>query len=280
MLTDPTITFGATNAIDPGRIADALVRARLDAVPLPTFPGPLPANLREAYACQDAGIQRWPDSVVGWKVGWIGAADQARVGEERLVGPVFARHLRMLDSQEAAVHDIAVYVGGFGAVEAEVAFRIGHDTPATKFDWTPAEAAEYVGAAYAAVELASSPLATINKLGPCVIIADFGNNAGLLIGPKLVDWSPERDLGYSARTEINGHTVGIGGAATLPGGPLGALAFALGRCARNGRPLRAGQFVTTGASTGIHDILPGETSRVLFDGVGALDLRAVARGPA
>jgi 2-keto-4-pentenoate hydratase len=280
MLTDPTIQLAATDAIDPGRIADALVRARREAVALPSFPGPLPADLHEAYACQDAGIHRWPDSVVGWKVGWIGAADQARVGEERLVGPVFARHLRMLDSQESAVHDVAVYVGGFGAVEAEIAFRIGHDAPPTQVHWTPAEAAKYVGAAYAAVELASSPLATINKLGPGVIIADFGNNAGLLIGPKLDDWSPERDLSYTARTEIDGRTVGVGGAATLPGGPLAALAFALGRCARNGRPLRAGQFVTTGASTGIHDILPGQTSRVLFDGVGALELRAVARGPA
>jgi 2-keto-4-pentenoate hydratase len=249
-------------------------------VALPGFPGPVPADLHAAYACQAAGIQRWPDTVAGWKVGWIGTADQARVGEERLVGPVFSRALRVLNGQAGARHDVGVYVGGFGAVEAEIAFRIGRDAPPDKIEWTASEAATCVASAHAAVEIASSPLATINQLGPCVIVADFGNNAGLLIGPALADWSPARDRDYTCRTEIDGRTVGVGGAATLPGGPLAALAFALGRCARNGHPLRAGQYVTTGASTGIHDILPGETSRVLFDGVGALDLRAVERGPA
>jgi 2-keto-4-pentenoate hydratase len=269
-------TLGST---DPERIADALVSARLGATALPRFPGRVPSDLATAYACQGAGIARWPDRIAGWKVGWIALSDQVRVGDERLVGPVFGKHLQVLPDAPGVV-DVAVFAGGFGAIEAEYAFRIGKDAPADKFEWTPAEAADYVGSAHAAIEIASSPLATINQLGPCVIIADFGNNAGLLIGPALRDWSQANDRTYTCQTEIDGRLVGDGGAATLPGGPLGGLAFALGRCARNGQPLRAGQYVTTGASTGIHDIQPGESGRVSFTGLTALDVHAVPRMPA
>ena len=273
-------TLDATRgSADPERIADALVSARLGATPLVGFPGPVPSDVAAAYACQGAGIARWPDRIAGWKVGWIAPSDQVRVGDERLVGPVFARHLHVLPDEPGVV-DVAVFAGGFGAIEAEYAFRIGKDTPVDKFTWTPEEAAACVGSAHAAIEIASSPLATINQLGPYVIIADFGNNAGLLIGPALRDWSPANDRTYTCRTEIDGRLVGDGGAATLPGGPLAGLAFALGRCARNGQPLRAGQYVTTGASTGIHDIRPGECGRVNFTGLAALNVRAVPRMPA
>ena len=80
--------------------------------------------------------------------------------------------------------------------------------------------------------------------------------------------------------ESLGLSLQIGVVASLVATVLGTMiAFALGRCARNGLPLREGQYVTTGAATGIHEIRPGETGRIVFDGVGAIELRAVAREP-
>ena len=55
----------------------------------------------------------------------------------------------------------------------------------TRLEWTRAEARELVAAVHVGVETAGSPLATINDLGPCAIVADFGNNAGLIVGPEL-----------------------------------------------------------------------------------------------
>jgi 2-keto-4-pentenoate hydratase len=52
------------------------------------------------------------------------------------------------------------------------------------------------------------------------------------------------------------------------------------RCARRGRPLRAGCLVSTGAASGIHDILPGQSAALVFDGVGTLRCRAVPATPA
>lgn len=252
--------------------------SRCAAQPLLDYPGTIPASLDAAYRCQQLAIDRWPDDVVGWKVGWIPAKWQPRLGEERLVGPVFRRELRHVPADGTEII-VPVFAGGFGAIEAEYAFQLACDAATDKLAWSPSEAAEVVGALHVGVEIASSPLASINRLGPTVVVTDFGNQGGLLVGPKITDWSPARDDSYTCRTEIDGRVVGRGGSGRLVGGPLGALAFALGRCARLGRPLRADQWVTTGASTGIHDIVPGQTGRIVFDGLGEIGCRAVARLP-
>ena len=72
-------------------IAEQFVRARLDATALPDFPGSIPATLNTAYAYQDRAIALWPDFVAGWKVGRIGEPWLERLGEDRLVGPIFRR---------------------------------------------------------------------------------------------------------------------------------------------------------------------------------------------
>lgn len=259
-------------------IAERFVAARLAATPLPAYPGTIPPDMDAAYQCQDEAIALWPDEIVGWKVGWIGEDQQRVYGEERVVGPIFRNAVHMISLDEEI--EFPVYRGGFAAVEAEYVFRISTDAPADKLSWTDAEVADMVGALYIGVEPASSPLATINELGPAVVVSDFGNNAGLLLGPEVADWRRRIADGMTCETFIEGHSVGKGGTARLPKGPIGALAFALMRCARRGRPLRAGCLVSTGAASGIHDILPGQSSVLVFDGVGTLRCRAVPATPA
>jgi 2-keto-4-pentenoate hydratase len=259
-------------------IAERFVAARLSATPLAAYPGTIPPDMNAAYLCQDEAIALWPDEVVGWKVGWIGEDQQRVYREERVVGPIFRNALRIIRLDEEI--EFPVYRGGFAAVEAEYVFRISADAPADKLSWTDAEAADMVGALYIGIEPASSPLATINDLGPAVVVSDFGNNAGLLLGPEVADWRQRIADGMTCETFIEGRSVGKGGTARLPKGPIGALAFALMRCARRGRPLRAGCLVSTGAASGIHDILPGQSSALVFDGVGTLRCRAVPAAPA
>jgi len=50
----------------------------------------------------------------------------------------------------------------------------------------------------------------------------------------------------------------------------------LEHAARRGRPLRAGQLISTGAATGIHDIAAGQVGRVSFGRYGAVGCRAFA----
>jgi 2-keto-4-pentenoate hydratase len=81
--------------------------------------------------------------------------------------------------------------------------------------------------------------------------------------------------GVAVSTAIEGKVVGTGGAQSLPGGPLAGLRFLLAHLAERGRPLRKGQLVSSGAITGVHDIVAGQSSVITFEGCGAIECRAI-----
>lgn len=257
-------------------IADAFVGARRQGRALPGFPGDIPDDLVTAYRVQDLAIAQWPDGVAGWKVGFIAPERRDASGDERLLGPIFARQLQLTTGSQSRFE---VFSGGFGAVEAEYVLRLDADAPAGKTDWTPEEAATVPSTLFIGMEVASSPLATINQLGPRVVVSDFGNNNGLVMGAEIPDWTERSDDSLTCSTWIDGQQVGQGGATTLPGGLRAAFAFALARSARRGRPLKAGELIATGNATGIHDILPGQQARIEFDGHGGIECLAIAATP-
>ncbi|QDH71647.1 2-keto-4-pentenoate hydratase [Marilutibacter alkalisoli] len=255
-------------------VAAAFVQARREGHSLPDFPGEIPDDLVAAYGVQDIAIGQWPDEVIGWKVGFIPPDRRDGSGDDRLLGPIFARAFW----PATGCVDFPVYTAGFAAVEAEYVLRLEADAPVDKTDWTPEEAAALPARLFTGIEVASSPLATINQLGPRVVISDFGNHNGLLLGGEIPGWLdiPEPEL--RAETLIDGEVVGTGGATTLPGGLRAAYAFALSRSARRGRPLKAGTLIATGNATGIHDIVAGQVATVRFEGYGEIQGRAVAAG--
>jgi len=258
-------------------VAERFVHARLHAEALAAFPGQIPRTLDEAYETQDLAIGLWHRRVAGWKVGRIDARWSERLGEDRLLGPIFDRGVRAAVSDR--IVEFPVFEGGFAAVEAEFVFRLAADAPAEKLTWTADEAAHLGGALHVGIETAGSPLAAINDLGPLAVVSDFGNNAGLLLGPELAGWRDRALEPLTCETFIEERSVGRGGALSLPGGPLAALAFALRRCALRGRPLLKGDLVSTGATTGIHAIHARQQARVRFHGIADLACKAVPAVP-
>jgi 2-keto-4-pentenoate hydratase len=256
-------------------IAEAFVAARRSARPIAAYPGAMPPDLASAYDCQDAAITLWKDEIGGWKVGRSPAPHRPE-GFERLVGPIFRRGVRPADGTVSA----AFIDGGFAAVEAEFVFRLGRNAPPDKTRWTGPEALDVVGALHVGVECAGSPYAEINDHGAAVVISDFGNNAGLILGPEVADWR-ERPLdSLACETFIDDRSVGRGTAAALTGGPVAALAFALGVSAERGLPLKAGQLVSTGAATGVHVIAIGQRALADFGALGKIACEAVRAEPA
>lgn len=236
----------------------------------------VPTSSAAAYAIQEAAIALWPLPLVGWKVGAVGEPWCSQYGIDRLAGPVFQDGLQRAGREEVRA---GVYPSGFAAVEAEFVFRIGAGVAPGRMNWTAQDAADAVASLHGGVEIASSPMATINELGPGAIIADFGNNAGLLIGPEIHDWRSRSLADLRCQTIVDGRLAGEGGAAAVPGGLLTALAFALNHCASRGRPLLEGQHVCTGATTGIHVVQPGQRAQVEFAGYGAVQCRIEALAP-
>ncbi len=258
-------------------IARQFVTARLSARPLSAFPGAIPSDLATGYHHQDAAIALYPDEIAGWKIGRVGPEFEARFGPGRLAGPIFAKAVRRADSRSPV--PFPVFAGGFAAIEAEFVFALAHDAPPDKLAWSLDDARAVAGAMHIGIETAGSPLATINALGPTVVVTDFGNNAGLILGPRVADWRSYADTDLTCECFIEGRSVGKGAASDLPGGPLEALRFLLEHCARRGRPLKAGLLISTGAATGIHDIAVGQHARVDFGALGAMECVAVAAEP-
>jgi 2-keto-4-pentenoate hydratase len=249
-------------------VAQQFVSARLKAAALPEFPGQLPADLAAAYAVQDAAIDLFPDQIAGWKIGKIPPAHEAKLGAKSLAGPVFRKDVRY-PAGNAAV-EYGLFVGGFAAVEAEYMFEIGEDAPVGKNTYTTVEAAALVKRLICGIETAGSPLATINVIGPLAVVSDFGNNNGLIVGPEVPNWRDRVMSELTCETFIDGKSVGTGNAANVPGSPVQSLRFVAELCARRGRPLKAGMLISTGAITGIHDVVPGQLARVEFKGLGAI----------
>ena len=278
-------------------IADLFVAARKVGRGFPDFPGEVPVTLERAYAIQAAIIAAWPDDVAGWKVGRIVGGLADTLGCDRFIGPIFRqsiahphRHAELVSAStvqqvlsaqveewmlKQVQHDGGIEFpaipDGSAVFEAELIIVTSDDAAAGKTDWTPDEAAALVGAVHIGVEAAGSPLATMPELGPLVSIAAFGANNGLIVGPEITDWQSHVPGDVSCTTTIDGTAIASAGAAAVPGGPLAAFAFALGETARQGRPIRRGDHISTGAITGMHSVKIGQWCTADFGRWGRMD---------
>lgn len=247
------------------QIARAFVDARRAGHALPDYPGDVPTTLTEAYAVQDSALAMDGGTVQGWKVGRINPPVES---VDRLSGPIFADHVVIAeeDTNGTDAQAMPVFAGGFAAAEAEFCLRIGTAPDPAKRSYTMAEALAHLDAVHVGIEIASSPFPGINDLGPRVTISDFGNNEGLLVGAALAGWQ-DRDLNaIPVELWINGDRIGAATAATMLDGPIGAARFLFEHLAERGIPLSAGQWISSGAVTGVHPVAIGDRVEARFDG--------------
>ena len=241
------------------QIASRFVDARRTATVLTDFPGTIPDGLADAYAVQDAAIALRAGDIVGWKVGRINPP----IGQvDRLAGPIFASTRVSIDENPVAM---PVFAGGFAAAEAEFLLRIGTAPDPAKRSYTMEEATALIDAVHVGIEIASSPFGGINDHGAGVTISDFGNNNGLVIGPAITDGVDGALLDWPVELMINGTLIGAGVASNMLDGPFGAARFLFALMAERGIALTAGQWISSGAVTGVHRVAVGDVVQARFD---------------
>lgn len=241
--------------------ARALAEARPRASALAAFPGALPQTLDDAYAVQLAALDLWPDEIAGWKVGRMSPDLADRFGTNRFIGPVFRASVSRATHAAAP---FAVFTGGSAALEAEFVVFVGERGPERLMT---------------GVEVAASPVATLPNLGSLATIADFGNNAGLILGAEIPVEFLTQPSQLNCETRVADAPPVRRTGEALPGGPAGAFAFAEAETQRIGLPLQPGQFVSTGAVTGIHPVEQGQSCSADFGSFGRIDCQVVARSP-
>ncbi len=262
-------------ATDPAAIAAHFLAARRAATGLSGYPGAFPQSLEDAYAVQDRAIAGWGGDILGWKVGRVNPPYEQRFGTDRLAGPIFAVAL----APDEGVAEMPVFAEGFAAGEAEYLLRIGQAPPAGKTSFTLTEAADLIDAVHVGIEIASSPLATINVLGPAAVVSDFGNNNGLLVGPEIPAWQDSGFEDWPVTLSIDGVSAGHGVAASFPDGAIGAARFLFELMARRGIALTPGQWISSGAVGGVHDARAGQVVEARFDDRAVVRCRLIPEAP-
>ena len=250
----------ATTQEEAAVIAGRFLSARRAAKGLSEYPGDMPESLEEAYRIQDEAISAWPHPVLGWKVGRVVPPYASRFGTDRLAGPIF----RVAEVGGADDPAMPVFANGFAAGEAEFLFRIGSAPAPGKTRFSLEETADLIDAVHVGIEIASSPLPTINIIGPIAVVSDFGNNNGLLVGPPIPEWRRSGLDDWTVATRIDGIFVGQGAASSFPDGAIGSARFLFELMAERGIQLEPGQWISTGAVTGVHEAAPGQTVEAQF----------------
>jgi 2-keto-4-pentenoate hydratase len=239
-------------------VSSAFVDARRQDKMIATFPGDLPRDLDTAYRIQDDAIALAGGMVGGWKLGRVPDGLVAQYGARRLGGPIFEHQIV---TANGAMVEMPV-LKGFAAVEAELLLQIGMvpDGPLTL-----ESARDHVSKICLGIEIASSPFSGINDHGPAVTVSDFGNNFGLVVGPEITDWRELDLFNAPACLEIDGQPIGEGKLATMLDGPFGSLVFLNDLLQARGRSVKVGDWVSTGAMTGVHQTKAGHVAKASFD---------------
>ena len=241
-------------------IAQAFVEARQAGNALVDYPGALPESLEEAYGIQRQAIGMFGGEIAGWKVGRIADLLVPAFGSNRLAGPIFAGAVVEIAGDESP--EMPVFADGFAAAEAEFLLRIGRLPDSFDRAWTNEAVADYVDEVRIGIEVASSPFPGINEHGPAVTVSDFGNNNGLVIGAKID--ANAGFLSWPVALTIDGETAGTGNAGDMLDGPYGAVRFLFELAAEGRLQLAPGQWISTGAVTGVHPVRPGAEVEASF----------------
>jgi 2-keto-4-pentenoate hydratase len=165
-----------------------------------------------------------------------------------------------------------VYEGGFAAIEAEVVLELGCDVPHVERDFTDEELADLISAAYCGAEIASSPMAVVNQRGATSVIADLGNNKGVIVGPEIPGWRAKAPNSLSVVVTVDDQVVGNATLESIATAPLQALRFLVNHCARHDIMLPAGILVSSGALTGVHDVEIASVARIDYGKLGNFDV--------
>lgn len=255
-------------------LSENLIAARKSCTALTEFPGKLPDTPEAAYKVQDQCIAGWDDKLAGWKVAGLKPELHAEFKAKRQSGPVFAKNIQFSDGND---HILApVFAEGFAAIEAEFVILLGDVSKLPTSNLSQEDAINAIDKVFMGIEIASSPMKNTHSYGTLSPISDFGNNAGVIIGPEITNWR-EIDLStINVSVKIGNDEVGR--ANTKPGldGPLGAVTYLIEHLAQRGHKIEPGTYISSGAITGAHQADTGVASEVTFEGVGTISLELVS----
>lgn len=216
----------------------------------------------DAYRVQDEVFaELWPGvRATAWKAG--GPSDKV----EPTASPIAPERLLRSPASIAAASMNMV------GVEAEVAFRFAKDLPPRTRPYSERSIAAAIGEVLVVIELCDTRLANWKETPGLWKLADFQNNAGLVLGSGTTEWQKVDYLKQEVEFRIGARVVKAKGAHSF-GNPLRLLPWLVKHCRKRGLSLHAGDVVTTGAWTGLEIAKAGDEVTATFPGIGEAAVR-------
>lgn len=260
-------------------IAATLAQARLGGSATALPPADLvPGSLEQAYRVQaalgDLLTAGGSGPVVGQKIGCTTPVMQEFLSiDHPCAGAVHAAFtfrergtLRLAEHHQVGVEcEIAAGLG------ADLGPRPGGDGPHDRE--SVAGAVEWLAGA---IELVDARYQDWTRFPTTLLVADDFFNLGAVLGPPRRDW---RGLDLAALTGqlwVDGALAGAGRGADILGHPLQALAWLANERARQGAPLKAGQFVLLGSVVKTVFLERPAKVRVELEGLGGAEIEFLA----
>jgi len=235
--------------------ADLLLAVRAGkAAPLVDLPEALrPADRAQAYQIQHKVAQSF-GGIGGWKVGAAGPEIiQCGAMPAETVVPSPA-------TLASSTHTLR-------GIEAEVAFRVGHDLPPREQPYSRAEVIAALATAHPIIEVLESRFVDADAISPFTNLADTQSHGGFVFGPGMPDWYDIDFANEVVEQYVDGELQ-----MTHKGNPAGDMIRLVEWLANTGSVwaggLKAGQFVTCGSWTGKRSVGPEAKVRVRFPSLG------------
>lgn len=233
-------------------------------------PGGLP-DLDAAYSVQDglvAHLSRDFGPVAGWKVALTTPVMQAMCGVDHPCEGAVLRDRVLYGPAECDTTNL----GRLG-VEAEIAFTVARDMRDFGQEYDAESAAEHVSTAHPAIELVDDRNADYAQITAARLIANNSLNAGIVLGPAVLDWRARDLTTLPGAMLIDGEVIAEGTGADILGNPLNAVAWLANSLIRRGRMLRSGDVVMCGSfvRTQFPDV--GQTVTCRVEGLGEVSVR-------
>ena len=243
------------------RLAERLADARRTRRQITDLPAELvPATPDTAYEVNRLVARNLGWETLGWKIAGTTPAMQAKL---RVPGPIYGRTFRRFAARSPANLVHAELLDPL--VECEFFVTLARDLPPRATPWTMAEVIDAVASVHAGIEVAECrfPMAALPPLP--AILADGSASGRYVFGDPIPDWRAGM-VGIPVVMEVDGVVRRHGTGADVMGDPLAPLLWLAQERQRWGDGLRAGEMISTGSTTGMFPVRPGQQIRAVFGG--------------
>jgi 2-keto-4-pentenoate hydratase len=249
-------------------ITTALREARLSGEKLPSYPGPTPSSMAEAFAIQSAVRISIGWTHAGWKIGCTSEkAQKALKTDGPFPGPVYRERLFPTGTR------VETLASNSRTTEPEIAFTLARDLPARDMAWSVDEVLEGVATVHPSIEIVNPRLPKGFNDVVEWYVADGGLSHALVLGPGTKPLKRADYAKIANRVSINGVSKYSGIASNALGGPELALTWLANDLVAKGLFLRAGDVVTTGVITAVFETRIGDHVEASYDVIGSVSVQ-------